>query len=340
MVDRRSLMFETLTVESDCRSWTCSTTCSSGPVRATDVQSDDHESAAGRAGCDSGMTRSAPQRHRDHAIIEQVIAELKDGPLAHLPSGQYAANAAWLAHAVIAFNLARAAAVATPGHARPPGHPAPPDHQRPRPDRVLRTPAHPPPAPRLALGHRLANTVRPRHRTSGPSHLASPPEQSPTEEPPRKAGQTGRPPLPLNPQNSEKHTDGRHEISVGGSEFRRGLNQLVGADGCDPQLPGRVGPIYSVDQVPPRRCSKDHDGRKLLASLHGLDDRARNPGPVRHPASRVDGSDRNLHKSVCRRRGLKAQVPQPVLEIWIAEEFDFPVGNRTWVEQHRRGGHI
>lgn len=51
----------------------------------------------------------ADQVHRGHAIIEQVIAELKDGPLAHLPSGKYAANAAWLACAVIAFNLARAA---------------------------------------------------------------------------------------------------------------------------------------------------------------------------------------------------------------------------------------
>ena len=55
----------------------------------------------------------ADQRHRDHAIVEQVIAELKDGPLAHLPSGKYAANAAWVACAVIAFNLARTAAVAT-----------------------------------------------------------------------------------------------------------------------------------------------------------------------------------------------------------------------------------
>ena len=56
------------------------------------------------------------QAHRDHAITEQVteqvIAELKDGPLAHLPSGRYSANAAWLAHAVIAFNIARATAVA------------------------------------------------------------------------------------------------------------------------------------------------------------------------------------------------------------------------------------
>ena len=54
----------------------------------------------------------ADQRHRDHAIVEQVIAELKDGSLAHLPSGKYTANAAWVACAVIAFNLARAAAVA------------------------------------------------------------------------------------------------------------------------------------------------------------------------------------------------------------------------------------
>jgi len=54
----------------------------------------------------------ADERHRDHAIIEQVIAELKDNALAHLPSGSYAANAAWVACAVIAFNIARATAVA------------------------------------------------------------------------------------------------------------------------------------------------------------------------------------------------------------------------------------
>jgi hypothetical protein len=57
-------------------------------------------------------TVEADQRHRDHAIIEQVVAELKDGPLAHLPSGSYAANAAWVSFAALAFNLARAANVA------------------------------------------------------------------------------------------------------------------------------------------------------------------------------------------------------------------------------------
>ena len=57
-------------------------------------------------------TVEADQHHRGHAIVEQVIAELKDGPLAHLPSGSYAANAAWASCAVIAFNIARATAAA------------------------------------------------------------------------------------------------------------------------------------------------------------------------------------------------------------------------------------
>ena len=54
----------------------------------------------------------ADERHRDHAVVEQVIAELKDGPLAHAPSGKFTANAAWLALAVTAFNLIRAAGAA------------------------------------------------------------------------------------------------------------------------------------------------------------------------------------------------------------------------------------
>lgn len=52
----------------------------------------------------------AEATHRDHAIIEAVIADLKDGPLAHAPSGKFTANAAWLALASMAFNLTRAAA--------------------------------------------------------------------------------------------------------------------------------------------------------------------------------------------------------------------------------------
>ena len=61
-------------------------------------------------------TVAADQHHRRHAVIEQVIAELKDGPLAHLPSGSYAANAAWVELGAIAFNIARATAVAAGQH--------------------------------------------------------------------------------------------------------------------------------------------------------------------------------------------------------------------------------
>ncbi len=58
---------------------------------------------------------AAEATHRDHAIVEQVIAELKNGPLAHLPSGVFTANAAWLACAAMAFNLTRAAAALAGG---------------------------------------------------------------------------------------------------------------------------------------------------------------------------------------------------------------------------------
>jgi hypothetical protein len=51
-----------------------------------------------------------PGQHRGHAVIEQVFAELIDGPLAYLPSGRFNANNAWLACVAIAHNLTRAAA--------------------------------------------------------------------------------------------------------------------------------------------------------------------------------------------------------------------------------------
>jgi hypothetical protein len=51
----------------------------------------------------------AEGQHRDHAIVEQVFADLTSGPLAHMPSGVFAANAAWLSIAAMAHNLVRAA---------------------------------------------------------------------------------------------------------------------------------------------------------------------------------------------------------------------------------------
>src|SRR3954452_1588578 len=61
----------------------------------------------------------AETTHRQHAVIEQVNADLKAGALAHLPSGSFAANSAWLVLAAIAFNLTRAAgALASTFHAK------------------------------------------------------------------------------------------------------------------------------------------------------------------------------------------------------------------------------
>jgi Transposase DDE domain group 1 len=51
----------------------------------------------------------AEGQHRDHAIAEQVFADVTSGPLAHMPSGVLTANAAWLSITAMARNLVRAA---------------------------------------------------------------------------------------------------------------------------------------------------------------------------------------------------------------------------------------
>ena len=88
--------------------------------------------------------------HRQHAIIETVFADLIDGPLAHIPSGRFGANSAWVLCAAIAHNLLRAAGVlagdtpypstridAAPPHRQRPGPTGPPQH---RP--ILHLPTH------------------------------------------------------------------------------------------------------------------------------------------------------------------------------------------------------
>ena len=45
--------------------------------------------------------------HREHAVVEQVIADLKDQALAHFPSGHFHANAAWTVLGALAHNLLR-----------------------------------------------------------------------------------------------------------------------------------------------------------------------------------------------------------------------------------------
>ena len=111
--------------------------------------------------------------HRRHAIIETTFADLIDGPLAHLPSGRFAANSAWAICAAMTHNLLRAAGtLASPQHAVARGAAlrrkivtVPARLARPQRRRVLHLPAHWPWAnPWQALwsrvfGHRLAPPV-------------------------------------------------------------------------------------------------------------------------------------------------------------------------------------
>jgi Transposase DDE domain group 1 len=47
------------------------------------------------------------QEHRQHAVVELCIRDLKDQALAHFPSGKFFANAAWSVIACLAHNLLR-----------------------------------------------------------------------------------------------------------------------------------------------------------------------------------------------------------------------------------------
>ncbi|MBT2478116.1 transposase [Streptomyces sp. ISL-94] len=58
-------------------------------------------------------TLQAEREHRHHAVVEQVIADSKASALAHLPSGHFHANAAWLTLWAMAYNLLRATGALT-----------------------------------------------------------------------------------------------------------------------------------------------------------------------------------------------------------------------------------
>ena len=52
----------------------------------------------------TGPTSDEDLHHRAHAVVELAIRDLKDNGLAHCPSGQFNANAAWLTLTVLAHN--------------------------------------------------------------------------------------------------------------------------------------------------------------------------------------------------------------------------------------------
>ena len=128
--------------------------------------------------------------HRAHAVIETVIADLKTSAMAHLPSGAFAANGAWLALAALAHNLTRALATLA-GHGL--HHATTATIRR----TVIAVPARlircPPPAPADAPALALAagaGLVPPADRRHSAADLTGQPL---TAHDPRNPGETGGP---------------------------------------------------------------------------------------------------------------------------------------------------
>ena len=128
----------------------------------------------------------AETTHRGHAIVEQIIADLKSGALAHLTSGQFSSNGAWLVMAAIAFNLTRAAGtIASVFHAKA----TTAADRRTGPTRHLRQTTGPAPTQRMALAGQLGRALqRGRPATNPRNDLTTQPQQAQ----PQNSGRTGQ----------------------------------------------------------------------------------------------------------------------------------------------------
>ena len=161
--------------------------------------------------------------HRRHAIIETVFADLIDGPLAHMPSGRFGANSAWILCAAIAHNLLRAAGVLAgdpPPRAR--GATLRRQHrQHPRPTGPTATPTDPAPTHPLALG---TSTGSPCGTTPSARPAPPPPAHTPDHrrkaQPEHQQEKLGRPadtPMPTTTDNQDQPTQPHHHRPIGGS---------------------------------------------------------------------------------------------------------------------------
>jgi hypothetical protein len=171
----------------------------------------------------------ADETHRDHAIIEQVIAELKSGPLAHAPLRIVRREQRLVGPGLhrVQHPARRRLRRIRPARQSQMGHPTHPPGHRPRPSRVHRPTTRAPPPKGLALGTGLRRPLGHRH------HLTTPAEPAPTRNPRRgRAGQTGRSPTPETSQPFARPRDrplNPSKISVGGFSMTlsSGLGQLL-----------------------------------------------------------------------------------------------------------------
>lgn len=154
-------------------------------------------------------TVTADQVCRQHAVIEDVHADLKASELARKSSGRFAANSAWLVAATTAFNLARPAATAaghTPMAAATTSICQVASDQSRGSSVLLGAHIHVAPAKVLALARRLAGPVEPCHQRPGhhrhrPDHQAQSIRRTP-KDPSGEARADRRPPHGHPPKTS------------------------------------------------------------------------------------------------------------------------------------------
>ena len=161
--------------------------------------------------------------HRQHAIIETVFADLIDGPLAHLPSGRFGANSAWILCAAIAHNLLRAAGVlAGEPHARARGSTlrrriinVAARLARPQRRPMLHLPTHWPWAsPGCGCGTPRSDTAHP-----SPPDPSTPPDTAQPENT-GKAGQASRRVMPTPEIKIRPQPPHLHYLPISGSRLR------------------------------------------------------------------------------------------------------------------------
>jgi hypothetical protein len=140
--------------------------------------------------------------HRQHAVVELVIRDLKDQALAHFPSGHFHANGAWTVIGALAHNpvaLDRTARRARRDHPRRPNR-SPPATRAAGPPDDTRRPLDAAPTRPLALARRLQYRADPT--SSAPRRLLN----APTD--PEAAQQTTR--RTRRDHRCRKHPDHRH----------------------------------------------------------------------------------------------------------------------------------
>jgi hypothetical protein len=166
--------------------------------------------------------------HRQHAVVERAIRDLKDQALAHFPSGLYFANAAWTVIAALPHNLLRWTSVI--------GLPRPDRPRRPHPQATAAGPARPAdthsapldaaPASPLALAARLRRSAR-AHQSARARRLTARPAHHPTGivGPPPPAALTAAPNrtrrLRRNRDTTNRHRAQPHSTTVVAPHRRR-----------------------------------------------------------------------------------------------------------------------